>query len=394
MSGAAPPERGWRRLGLTPGALAAIGTIVTVGVAVGLLPPLLSLTLAARGYSERSIGLLIALLAVAALTATPFASRLAARFGTAPTIAALTLVMAVLVPAIRLVEDMRWLAAVIFLYGVASSLCFSLSEYWINAATPEHRRGLVMGLYATLLSIGFAVGPAIIVVAGAETIRPFLIGGGVLALSSLPAIAARHLSPQVPRVARRPFIRLVAAVPLATFGAFIFAMGESGGFAFLPLWGLHLGFGAAVAPLLGSAMTLGNVAFQIPLGLLADRIDRRKVLLGLALAGAGGMAAAWAVAESAAALMAVLFVWGGATAGIYTVGLAHLASRFSAADLAGANAAFVFCYALGMLVGPPIIGDAMARAPTAGLPLSLGIAFGLYAVLAAWRLIRRPAAGP
>lgn len=391
MTGAVRPERRWQRLGLTPGAVAAIGTIVPVGVAVGLLPPLLSLTLSARGHSERAIGLLVALLAVAAMTATPFASRLATRFGTAAVIAFLTAVMALLVPAIWLVEDLRLLAAVIFLYGVASALCFTLSEYWINAATPEHRRGLVMGLYATLLSIGFAVGPGIVALAGSDTIRPFLIGSAVLALSGLPALAARRLSPVLPRAARRRFLGLLVAAPVATFGALVFAMGESGGFAFLPLWGLHLGFGATVAPLLASAMTLGNLAFQIPLGLLADRVDRRKVLLGLALAGAGGMAAAWAVSASAAALMAVLFLWGGATAGIYTVGLAHLAARFSAADLAGANAAFVFSYAFGMLIGPPIIGDAMARAPTAGLPLALGLAFALYALVAAWRLLRRAA---
>ena len=86
-------------------------------------------------------------------------------------------------------------------------------------------------------------------------------------------------------------------------------------------------------------------------------------------------------------LVAALFLWGGATAGIYTVGLAHLASRFSGADLAGANAAFVFCYALGMLVGPLAIGDAMARAPIAGAYRSLlGVVFCAYTIIVALRI--------
>jgi MFS family permease len=136
-------------------------------------------------------------------------------------------------------------------------------------------------------------------------------------------------------------------------------------------------------------MTLGNVVFQIPVGLLADRIDRRLLLFGCAVIGTVGMLLAWVVADSPAALIAVLFIWGGATAGIYTVGLAHLASRFSAADLVGANAAFVFCYALGMLVGPLTIGDAMDRAPTIGFPLVLGTVFFLYAILVAARMARR-----
>jgi MFS family permease len=178
-------------------------------------------------------------------------------------------------------------------------------------------------------------------------------------------------------------------VPSATLGVFAFAVGESGGFAFLPLWGRQLGFGLDTAPLLASAMTLGNVAFQIPLGALADRGDRRQVLLGCGLIGVLGMAAAWFLSGNAVALMIALFVWGGATAGIYTVGLAHLASRFSGADLAGANAAFVFCYALGMLCGPPLLGDAMARAPLTGFPLVMGVVFAGYTIIVAARLSLR-----
>ena len=87
-------------------------------------------------------------------------------------------------------------------------------------------------------------------------------------------------------------------------------------------------------PLLASAMTLGNALFQIPLGLLADRFDKRIILLICGVTGFAGMVAAWTVAASPAVLMAVLFVWGGVTGGLYTVGLAHLASRFSGAALA------------------------------------------------------------
>jgi MFS family permease len=177
---------------------------------------------------------------------------------------------------------------------------------------------------------------------------------------------------------------------VATFGVFVFAMSEQSGFAFLPLWGSHLGFDPSLAVLLAAAMTLGNVVFQIPIGFLADRVDRRLVLLACGLVGSLGMAAAWAVSGSAPALMLVLLVWGGASAGIYTVGLAHLASRFSGGDLAGANAAFIFCYALGMLIGPVAVGDAMARAPTYGLPLVLGSAFAVYSLVVALRIAAIP----
>src|SRR6188474_3743146 len=133
------------RFGLTRGAVAAITTIVAVGVAVSLLPPLVSLTLAGRGFSERTIGFVVATIAVASLLTSPFAARIAVRFGAANVIATVTPIAAVLIPLVWLTSDLRLLVPIIFGYGIVISLCFTLSEYWIGAATPEGRRGAVMG---------------------------------------------------------------------------------------------------------------------------------------------------------------------------------------------------------------------------------------------------------
>jgi MFS family permease len=243
-----------------------------------------------------------------------------------------------------------------------------------------------MGLYATMLSIGFALGPGIIAVFGYASVKPFIVGSLLFVLAAIPTILARNLSPNFPRETRHKFLPFIFAVPAATFGVFVFAMGETSGFTFLPLWGQNLAFTPFVVPLLASAMTLGNALFQIPLGLLADRFDKRIILLICGIIGFAGMIAAWAVAASPAALMAVLFVWGGVTGGLYTVGLAHLASRFSGGELASATAAFIFCYALGMLIGQLAVGDSLARWPIAGFPLVLGIVFGAYALIMAWRI--------
>lgn len=83
---------------------------------------------------------------------------------------------------------------------------------------------------------------------------------------------------------------------------------------------------------------------------------------------------------------AILFLWGGVVAGLYTVGLAHLGSRLSGRDLASANAAFVLCYGIGMLVGPQIIGIGMDLFGPNGFSWSLAIFFAGYLALAAFRL--------
>ena len=138
--------------------------------------------------------------------------------------------------------------------------------------------------------------------------------------------------------------------------------------------------------LFAAAMTLGNVALQVPLGLLSDRFDRRRLLLVSALAGLIGAAALPLVARDLVPTLILLFVWGGFAGGLYTVGLAHLAQRFTGADLAASNSAFVFAYAAGALVGPAILGLGMELSDPHGFAIGLAAAFLAYVGLVLARI--------
>ncbi|MGO8190043.1 MFS transporter, partial [Rhizobium leguminosarum] len=72
---------------------------------------------------------------------------------------------------------------------------FILSEFWINAASPPSKRGFVLGIYATLLSLGFAAGPLLFSILCSDGIFPFLIGAGAILLASIPIYIARYESP-------------------------------------------------------------------------------------------------------------------------------------------------------------------------------------------------------
>ena len=133
---------------------------------------------------------------------------------------------------------------------------------------------------------------------------------------------------------------------------------------------------------------LGNVVLQVPLGMISDRMrDRRHLLLACAVIGLAGILALPYVAANWYLLAALLFFWGGVVAALYTVGLAHLGTRLSGHELASANAAFVFCYGLGMILGPQAIGIGMDLFGQDGFAWSVAVFFLLYIVLALSRLI-------
>lgn len=146
-----------------------------------------------------------------------------------------------------------------------------------------------MGIYATVLALGFAAGPAILALAGTSGWPPYLAGAALYALAGLPLLLGRGATPalEAGHGARSALAFLIGA-PLATLAALLFGGIETGAFTHLPLYGLDLGHGAEQAALLVSLMAIGNVLFQIPIGLLADRFDKRFVLLGIAACGLWG----------------------------------------------------------------------------------------------------------
>nr|AAF15356.1 multidrug resistance protein [Brucella abortus] len=122
----------------------------------------------------------------------------------------------------------------------------------------------------------------------------------------------------------------------------------------------------------------------------SDRIsDRRKLLLFCATTGLIGMMALPYLMQHWYFMAGILFLWGGVVAGLYTVGLAHLGSELTGRELASANAAFIFCYAIGMLAGPQLVGIGMDAMGPKGFPMTLGIFFAAYALFAAVRLLLR-----
>jgi MFS family permease len=135
-----------------------------------------------------------------------------------------------------------------------------------------------------------------------------------------------------------------------------------------------------------SLMALGNVFFQIPIGMLSDRVDRRLVLAVVALLGLLGALAMPFVAESRIGFAILLVIWGGVAGALYTVGLAHLGARFSGRDLASANAAFVILYNAGLVIGPPLAGGGLDLYPPHGFAYALALLFAGYLVVIGTRM--------
>ncbi len=380
-----PPTASCRTL------LAAIATITLVGIGLTLTIPLLSLKMTAAGYSAGIIGLNSAVGGLTSIFCSPLVPMAARRIGMRRLLLTALLCGAPVLLGFAVTDNVVLWLGLRFLFQLTLTTAFVLSEYWINAAAPPDRRGLIMGIYATSLCLGFAAGPVLLGLTESSGLLPFVLGAAVFVGAALPVAAAGDSAPVLDEHPTASPLSFLTRAPSATLAALVFGAVETGAMALLPVYGLLNQHGSRRAALLVTFFSLGNVIFQVPLGMLSDRIDRQKMLFTIALIGAFGALVMPLVASSFVLLSGLLLIWGGLIGGCYPIGLAHLGSCFSGVDLASANAAFVMFYSLGMLTGPPFLGAAMDLSRPHGVAFATALLFGLYAGVVLWRLARRGA---
>ncbi len=369
---------------------AAIATISAVGAAIGLGIPLLSVLLESRGYSASIIGANTAVAGLASLFGAALSARIGSYLGVARSMLLMLLISCLSFLGFYLFPQIwAWFALRVSLH-FALTVLFVLSEYWVNTSAPPARRGFVLGIYATCLSLGFAVGPWLFSRIGSAGFMPFAMGCAIILLAFIPVALASKDSPEFEEGEHVPFLPYIFVVPAATMAVFVYGAVETGGFALFPVFGTRAGLNEGDAALLLTMVGLGNVLLQIPLGLISDRIgDRRILLLVCALIGFAGMVALPYVITRWYLMASLLLIWGGVVAGLYTVGLAHLGSQLQGRELASANAAFIFCYGIGMLAGPQAAGIGMDLLGASGFPVTLSLFFAAFIIIVLIRLVVR-----
>ena len=378
----------WRSL------VAVIGSVFGVGVSFGALVPLMSLTLERRGIDSTVIGLNSSMFPLAVILVTPFLPRLAARLGT---FTSLLLGLAVSIAAILLLPILPQLwawFALRFLMGAGIALHWLVSETWMNLVVTERNRSSVLGAYAAVLAGGFVAGPVLLQITGTEGWLPILASVAAIAGSALPLLLGLGLAPSLSAHHGASILRMLRSAFVVMVAAYAGGLTDSGVFVLLPIYGLRTGFDVSSSILLLTVFTAGNLLLQIPIGWLADRVSRRRVLLGCAVVGVAGAALLPLVLEHPFLLWPLLFIWGGTVFAFYPVALSLLGQNLPAQQFASANASFIVFYELGSICGPVVGGAAMDLIGPQGLPLAVGaIALAFIAIVFWERRARLQLAG-
>lgn len=374
-----------RRKALT----AVLASLTSVGLTFGTSIPLMSMLLDRQGIATSVIGFNSAMPILATILCAPMLPWIIRKIGLKKALfGGLALIIACFL-IMGFVRDLEAWFLLRFLVGMGMSIHWVISETWLNAASSEKRRGFYSGLYATLMSAGFALGPAMLTVIDLDSLTPFLLISTTIFLAGVPLWWARDSMPRIEVEQGHSHWKSLKTAPTIFLAVLTAGVVDASLLSLLSVYGVRVGLPEAEALILLTIMGGGTVVLQLPLGMLADKINRRGLLLFSGLAGLAGAILLPLTVGNNLLLWPILFLWGGFVVGLYTMALAELGKRFRGAALAGANGLFVTAYCIGSLAGPPVAGSAMDIWGPIGLPVTMATACGLFCLIGIVRTVFR-----
>ncbi|WP_372803206.1 MFS transporter [Paracoccus seriniphilus] len=289
------------------------------------------------------------------------------------------------------VNEIAWWA-IRFVTGFCYAGIFVVAESWLNERAPQQTRGQVLALYLAVTFAGMGSGQFLLNLASSRAADLFMLVSVLISLAVVPLLLRATALPSQEAARRVSLRRLASASPLGVFGVFIAGIANGTVFGMGAVFARRAGFSVVDTSLFMALLILGAALLQWPIGKLSDLMDRRKVITGVTIAAAIACVLATGISDIGSAHAAALVaLTGGLSLSIHSLSLAHTNDYLDAEELVGASSGLVLTLGAGSVLGPIMVGVALALLGPSGFFLWLALCHVALAVFALWRMIRREA---
>ena len=277
------------------------------------------------------------------------------------------------------------------LIGFCFSGIYVTAESWLNNTATNETRGQTLSAYMIVQMLGIIASQGLLAMGDPSGYGLFIIPSVLVSLAFMPILLADTPAPTFEDAKRISFAKLFAISPLGCVGMLLTGGIYAGMFGMASVWGAMSGLSFGQIAGFGAALYVGGLVLQYPIGWLSDRVDRRALILGVALMGAVVMVAATAVQMPYLLTLIVALLLGGTINPLYSLLIAHTNDFLQKEEMPGASAGLIFLNGFGAIFGPLVSGWFMAQIGQGGYFLFLAILFVALAAYSGFRMSRRAA---
>lgn len=351
----------------------------------GLHLTLLPLRAAQVGLSDTVIGITASAYYLGFMAGCFVIPQLIARVGHIRMFAALLGILCAALLSLDLTANpLTW---IVLRFTIGAMMCgaYTVIESWLTDQTPAEARGKILAIYTFLTLAAITLGQFLVNLTPTDSSRPFIVTGILIALAMVPVSLTKSLAPAPVPSTKLSFTLLYKRSHTAFAGGLLSGVVMGSFWSLAALFSYRAAGTSDFVPLFISTVVIGGALAQYPVGLLADRVDRRYVLAGLATVTAV-TSVMMTFSNNTTWLLGVGFIFGAAANAIYAVSLAKAADNSKPSEFVTIASSVLLLNSLAAATAPLLLGQMMAVYGSKFL--FLGIA--AYAAVAAVYIVMQP----
>ena len=366
-------------------------SVILLQLSSGGVGPLDALSGIALDFTKQHIGLLGSAHFLGFFIGCWWAPRLMGSVGHSRAFAAFTAAGAIGLMSHMLVIDPYAWAAMRIASGMCVAGCYTVIEAWLQAKVTNETRGRTMAVYRVVDMTGSLAAQMIISVLAPASYVSYNLLAIICCAALLPLTLTRVQQPPTPSSPRlRPGLASRRS-PLAAAAVVVAALSSASFRMVGPVYGQEVGLSTDQIAYFLSAFVLGGAVAQYPAGWLADKYDRRWVLIWLSLAAiASSVITILSTGLGTSGIMLTAGFFGFTTFPIYSVAAAHAHDFARDDERVELSAALMFHFALGAIAAPFLASVLIETYAPAALFAMIAAGHLLLVVFGLARLSARP----
>ncbi len=237
--------------------------------------------------------------------------------------------------------------------GICVAGCYTVIEAWLQAKVTNETRGRAMGAYRVTDMSASLAAQLIISVLEPAYYASYTLLAIICCAALLPLTLTRLKQPETPSAPRLNPALAWSRSPLAVAGVLVAALSSASFRMVGPIYGTGVGLATSQIAIFLAAFVAGGALSQYPMGWLADRYDRRWVLIWLSVAAI--VSCVFTATVSGLPTFGIMFtaaIFGFTTFPIYSVAAAHAHDFADSSERVELSAALMFWYATGAIAAP------------------------------------------
>ena len=355
----------------------------------GLQGTLLGLRGDLEGFSTFSLSIVMSAYFLGFLFSSRFTPVLIRRVGHIRVFAAMgSLISAVLISYPVLVEPWAWTVGRAII-GFCFCGVYITAESWLNDAASNENRGKALSLYMITQMAGIVSAQWIVSQGDVSGYVLFIIPSVLVSLAFAPILLSAKPMPAFETTKPMSLRDLIAASPLACFGMFMLGGVFAAQFGMSAVYGSRVGLSVGEVSFFVSAIYVAALLLQYPIGWLSDRMDRRVLIIWLALLGGAGSLIAFIIPGQYALIVLSGAIVGGTSNPLYALLIAYTNDYLNREDMAAASGGLLFINGMGAIAGPVTVGFMMDRIGDNGYWLFTAVLMSAVGVYGLYRATKR-----